>query len=518
MPLAADAKTETRRTAATRFSPAISVTCGLIVAIVVFLFHVPFGKSDYLLNDSADYLRAAHAPFTGTYLNTDSASPAQLFALRNDQVFRAHPWDYLYARADNASLRHFHAPLSFYPMHAVAVITPHDRYQRTLSSTVTALTCGVIAYGLIAFQVPVVVAVVLALVTGIQSRYIEVSIDPSPHGWYMLFAVLFLFSFAWYLQDRRFKVLALSSIFLAFAFATLEFSLELVASVPFALACLWIMQRRPLADLKTLIVSLLKAMPVFCLATFLLWPGGWLRGGYLESYGITGATLLLKNKAAFGERLTVQDLYHKLFAMHEALLLLLLFFTLASLILLVRRKLSVATVVFCAYTVVAFGLGVADHFRLDTYISETLLFLFVSSALLLGDIFSSLSAGLRRIAMSTSVAVLLVIGIQEIVAHQPIALYQPLIKPILAGVAAEVPAGNSILVNDNWEAYSLYLPQYKFEQTTSKTDLTPRSAERAKGIRYFLLDDSAPPVPNVTLLRTLPSYLPGHTVHLFVER
>jgi hypothetical protein len=517
MPFAAEAETETARASEKRFSPTISITCALVVALLVFLFHVPFGKSDYLLNDSADYLRAAHAPFSGTYLNTDSASPAQLFALRNDKVFRSHPWDYLYARGDNASLRHFHSPLSFYPMHAVAVLTPHDRYQRMLSSAVTALTCGVIAYGLIAFQAPVVLAFVLALVAGVQSRYIEVSIDPSPHGWYMLFAVLFLFSFAWYMRDRRFSVLALSSIFLAFAFATLEFSLELVVSVPFALACLWIMQRRSLADLKTLILSLLKAIPVFCFATFLLWPGGWLRGGYLESYGVTGATLLLKNNAAFGERLTAQDLYHKLFATHEALLLLLIFFTLASLILLVRRKLSVATVVFCAYTVVAFGLGVADHFRLDTYISETLLFLFVSSALLLGDVFSNMAAGARRIAMSASVALLLVIGLQEIFAHQPIVLYQPLIKPVLVGVAAEVPPGNSILVNDNWEAYSLYLPQYQFEQTTSKTDLTPRSAERAKGIRYFLFDDSAPPISNATLLRTLPSYLPGHTVNLFLE-
>lgn len=502
---------------ATRVSTEISAVCVLLVTVLVFLYHAQFSKSDYLLSDSADYVRAARAPLKGTYFNTDSLSPMQLFALRNDPVFRSHPWDYLYVRDDNSALRHFHSPFSFYAMHAVSKISPHDKNQRVVSSLVTAATCAAIVAGLIAFDVPLVLAILLALLAGVQSRYTEVSINPSPHGWYMFFAVLFLFTFALYLRKSRFSTLVIASIFLAFAFATLEFSLELVASIPFAVLCVWLVQGRTFADLKTLLLSMLKVVPVFCLTTFILWPGGWLRGGYLESYGVTGATVLLKNKAAFGEKLTAADLYQKLFPSHEVLLLLFLLCIAGGLYLLLRRRLSAVTIVFCSYTVIAFGLGVADHFRLDTYISETLLFLLVSTVLLLNDGLRLLDGVPRRLAIAAAALVFALAGVQELTARQPAALYNAWLAPILQGVSEEVPAGEKILVNDNWEAYAAYLPGYQFEPTLSRLDVTPRSGDRTQGIRYFLLDSSAPSIPNTKLLRTFPTYIPSHTVSIYMK-
>ncbi len=493
----------------------LPAVCAFFIALLVFLFHTPYLKSNYLLSDSADYLRAAQSPFIGTYLNTNSATPVHLLSLRNDPEFRTHPWDYLYFHGDNAAIRHFHAPFSFYAMHVVTQASSASRSQRVLSSLVTAATSGVIVLGLFWFGVPLPVAAMLALVAGIQSRYTEVSADPSPHGWYMLFAVCFLFTFAAYLRNRRMPTLLVSVVFLAFAFATLEFSLELVASIPVALVVLWLEDRSRLRDPKALLISILKAIPVFLVATFILWPGGWLRGGYLESYGVTGATLLLHNKAAFGERLTVSDLYAKFFAGHEALLLLFAFFLVATVVLLVRRKLSTVTVVFTSYTVVALGLGVADHFRLDTYVSEALLFLLITEALLFMDLMMETEAAKRKYLVAAAVVVLLATATQEWFRRPSTALYGPWLGPVLTGVAGKVPSGATILVNDNWEAYYEYLPKYDYEPTVSTTDMTPRIPARTKNVRYFLLSGNAPEIPDTELLESFPTNVPGRSVNLY---
>ena len=498
-----------------RFGMAIS--WGLFVALLVFLFHSQFAKSNYLLSDSADYRRAADAHFLQLYLNTDSASPLQLYQLRHDPAFRSHPWDYLYFSGDNAAIRHFHTPLSFYAMHAISVVSSADASQRKLTSLVTAATCGVVVVGLFAFGLPLPVAVMLALVAGIQSRNTEVSVDPSPHSWYMLFAVLFLFAFAGYFRTNRFRTLAIAAVFLACAFATLEFSLELIASVFLAVVVLWSVDRSVLGDLRTLVVTFGKAVLVFLMTTFVLWPGGWIRGGYLECYGVTGSTLLFKNKAAFGDRLSAADLYGKFFAGHEGVLLLAIFALIASIVLLARRKLSVATIVFMSYTLVAFALGIADHFRLDTYISEALLFLLITVALLFGDILAGFAPGRQRFAIAAAVVVLAFVGAQEWVRRQPLRLYEPWLQPILVGVEANVPRGSTILVNNYWEGYYTYLPAYDYEPTESVTDTTPRSAVRTRGVKYFLFCGAVPKASNIKLLESFPTNTPGRTVDLYIK-
>lgn len=495
----------------------MAISLGLLVTFLVFLFHSQYAKSNYLLSDSADYRRAANTPLLQLYLNTDSASPLELYQMRHSPDFRSHPWDYLYFSNDNAAIRHFHTPVSFYAMHAVSLVSSADTSQRKLTSLVTAATCGVVVVGLFAFGLPLPVAALMGLVAGIQTRNTEVSVGPSPHSWYMLFAVLFLFVFARYFRTHEFRTLAIAAVFLGCAFATLEFSLELILSVCVAVVVLWIVDRGALGGLKTLAISFGKATLVFLLTTFILWPGGWIRGGYLECYGVTGSTLVFKNKAAFGEHLSVADLYGKFFAGHEGILLLSVFALVATILLLARRKLSVVTIVFTSYTVVAFGLGVADHFRLDTYITEALLFLLITVALLFGDILAEVTPSRRKLAIGAAVVALVLVGTQEWVRRQPLRLYQPWLQPILVGVEANVPRGSTILVNDYWEEYYTYLPIYDYEPTESVTDPTPRSAERTRGVKYFLFRGEEPKPSNVKLLESFPTNIPGHTVDLYMK-
>lgn len=494
-----------------------AILLAALIGIVVFAFHLQFATNSYLVDDSADYLRAANADFASLYFNTNSASPVTLDRLLKRPGFSAAPWDYLYFRDDDAALRHFHAPFSYYMMHIVSALHGSNRDQRLLVSAVTAVTCFSITAGLIWLEIPAALAVLFALLAGVQASYTEVSVDPSPHSWYMLFAVLFLLLFSHYLAHRRFQTLALAAVALGFAFATLEFSLELILSVPMAIGCLWAFQRWSKAEVKALVKQMARALPVFLATTFVLWPGGWLRGGYLECYGVTGATVVFKNKHAFGSKLTAGTIYQKLFAHNADLLAIFLFFVLMLVFLSIKRRLSVGSAVFSAYAVVAFGLGVADHFRLSTYVSEFLLFLIVASALLCRDLLEHTSGTQRRVAITAACMMLLLGTAQEFSHRRGSMSYRPWLSPIMQGISAQVPKGQTILVNNEWEALYAYLPGYDYEPTIDTNSNLPRTPARATQARYFLLENTTPPPPHAKLLHSYATYAPGHALNLYIS-
>lgn len=492
-----------------------SIAVAALVAILVFLFHLPYTHSNYLLSDAADYARAARSPNLKTYLDTNSASLVHLLQMRKDPATGGHLWNYLYSRQDNMALRHFHPPFSFYVMHIVQHAGDDSR-QRVTVSLVTAFTCGVLAFGLSMFGVPLVIAGLAAFVAGIQSRYVEVSATPSPHAWLILFAALFLFIFARYLQTRKFGLLAIAAVLLACSFADLEFSLELVCAIPIALVLQFWVDRDSFGRWSELGIAFLKAVLIFLGTTLVLWPGGWLRGGYLEAYGVNGSMLLLQNKTAFVLRGPQSNMFEKLFSGHETLLLLFAFAFCATILLGIRRKLSAVSIVFLSYALVAFGLGIADHFRLDTYVSELLLFLIASTALLFQDLLALIRPAQRRLAVLAFALVLAVIGVQEWQLRPSLNLYRPWLQPVLASVSGHIPTGETILVNDYGEAFQAYLPGYLYKQTVSPTNLTPRVPGSSQKIHYLLLTQEAPAVPGASLIARYATAVPGHSVGLYL--
>jgi len=112
----------------------------------------------------------------------------------------------------------------------------------------------------------------IALFAGVQASFIEVSVDPTPHAWYLLFALGFLFFFSRYLAGHRARDLYLAAGLLALAVATLEFSLELIFAIPVALAILWFTRRELLPERSVAVKTTLKACAVFLATTFVIWP------------------------------------------------------------------------------------------------------------------------------------------------------------------------------------------------------------------------------------------------------
>jgi hypothetical protein len=486
-------------------------TC-VLVGLLVFFFHLPFAQNNLFFDDAADYVRASDSAFLSTWLNTNSASPIQLFHLRQEQSFRSHPWDYLYIANDNMALRHFHVPVSFYALHFVRDFSTSAQPERLLISSVSSLTCALIVLVLVNFSVPFPLAALLALLAGVQSRYIEVSVDPTPHAWYMLFALCFLFFFIRYLLTNRNRELYFATVAFALTFATLEFSVELIASVPLALSLIALFVKSPLPSWQAVRNPARKAVALFLLMTLLLWPGGWLRGGFFECYGVLAATVVFKNHTAFGGKLTAGVIYQTLFAGHAILLLATVFCVVGILILLLRRSLSIPTIVFASYSLVTFGLGMADHFRLSTYISEFLLFLIATAGLVFVDVEQAFfhRAFSRRVFLSVF-ALAVVVGCFSECRHREDAMeFRPWLTPILSGIREKVPAGETLLVTDDWEALCLYLPQYRFEPTKAKNSAEPRSELRATKIRYYLFDGTVPAHTVSSPLAVYSTY-PGRT-------
>jgi hypothetical protein len=489
-----------------------AIGAGLLVGVLVFLFHLPFAPNSLFFDDAADYVRASDSSILSTWLNTNSASPTELWKLRGDDSFRSHPWDYLYMRGDNAALRHFHSPVSYYPLHLMRVVSKSAQPERLLTSLVSSITCAVIVVALAGFSVPLPLAALLGLLVGLQSRYIEPSVDPTPHTWYMLFALVFLCLFLRYLLTRMNRDLYFAAAALALTFATLEFCVELFATVVFSLFLIAFFARSYLPEWPAARKPMGKAFALFMAITLLLWPGGWLRGGYLECYGFNTGLVLLKNRTTYGAKPTAGALYHILFAGHAMLVPIAGLCLAGFAVLLVLRRLSAPAIVFGSYTLAAFALGVADHFRQNTYISEFLLFLIATAGLVMADLAGTLCTRpfTRRVALSLAALVVAAGCFSEWEQRGTGLEFRPWLAPIFSSIRAQVPPGSTLLVTDDWEALWLYLPEYRFEPTTAKNSSAPRSPLRTVQIRYYLFDGAVAPPAGSSSVAVLSTY-PGRT-------
>jgi hypothetical protein len=447
----------------------------LVVALFVFFLHLPQTRDSILFDDAADYMRAAQSPIVSTWLNTNSITPLKLFHLRrSDPEFSQHPWFLLYVEHDNAALRHFHTPVTFYFLHIVRGFFSTDQCARVLWSIAGAVLCGFVYFILAESAVPIIVAALIAIFAGVQASFIEVCVDPTPHVWYLLFALGFLFLFARYLTRHLARDLYLSAIVLAFAVATLEFSLELIFAIPLTVATLWVIRRESLPARSIAVNTALKAGAVFLASTFAIWPGGWIRGGYLECYGILSASVLQRNKGPQHTQHLASKVFGNASSGHTTVWILVAMGLAAGIWLLFRKRLSITSVVFASCAIFAFGLGVADHFILNTFFFESAVILLAAVGLILGDLCAELKGAngasstppswVRPVCIAI-VSILLVVGSALECRPQLRAESwgtRAWLGGVFTGVRQLVPPGATIIAGNNREAFSLYLPEYHF--------------------------------------------------------
>jgi hypothetical protein len=458
----------------------------------------PLCTNDVLRLDNADYSRAVRSGFWSVYTESQSVTLPQLVRLMQDNPQASqHPMDYLTQAEDPWAVRHYHVPLSFYHGSVLSSMRAPNRAYRIGSLIVALITCAVLYFLILRLVGPVASAIVALVAT--NPCFIAAATDYSPHIWFILCAATFLFLFARFLESENTVDLFASCIAFALATSALELSPGLLPAAFCALLLSkpsWLkMAFRTRGWLKVAGQTVL----VYVASCFLLWPGGFLRGGYVKSYGVFVTLALFKRSGMYGPS-TPASVYARLFGSNPALLLLVVVGLCAGCVLLWRGRMPKSLSVVIVYSLLAFGLNLGTAFLNKTYAAETITFLSLSATLALW--YWAVTAKRQRRALCIAVGCLFCVAIgwqivgavslwdpaMEILNGTPKPRSTEVLTTAVKMASRVISADSTVLVNHEREMYALYLPQCHFDVTLAEKTVIPRSMERAAAIDFAIMD------------------------------
>ncbi len=358
------------------------LTLGLIALAlfgIALLFRLPFCTAEIFTYDAADYSRAIRAGVLPQYLASDSATlPEFIKRRRSDPKFETHAWGYLYQENDGAALRHFHVPLGFYLPALLHDGGVNERGQRVGVAVVSAVTVSVAFLIVAASAVPLWLAVLTGLFAASSPVLILAGTNISPHPWFTLFSIVALYSFCRWLDTSGARWMTLFAVTLAASIASLELAPILVITVLGTGACVGLTRFRdrvPLFPLRQ--CGLCAAWLAGSLAV--LWPGGWLRGGYVMSYGVFVFQGLFRSAVYFHRR----DLFSTIARLgnHPVAGWALAALLLAAVWRAWRGRRNSILVAFTIYASLLLAQGFGNGFTNPTYASHAVLTIAIASAL-----------------------------------------------------------------------------------------------------------------------------------------
>ncbi len=272
-----------------KFKPSRRATqapIALFLFAVALLFRLPFCTADLFTYDAADYSRAIHAGVLPQYMGTDSITlPDFLWRLRTDAKFREHSWGSLYQRNDGAALRHFHVPVGFYVPALLYDGGFGPKAQRLAIALISAATVSAAFLILSAAAVPWWLAGLAALFCCCSPVLILAGSNLSPHPLFTLFSMAAVYSFCRWLQIASARWMALFAVCFAVSAASLELAPILFVTVLGTAVYFWFRVPRA-AEHKISVRQVFVCVAIIFGSLAVLWPGGWMRGGYVMSYGV----------------------------------------------------------------------------------------------------------------------------------------------------------------------------------------------------------------------------------------
>jgi hypothetical protein len=474
-----------------RSAQAFKLAATTTVLLVALLIRLPYCTNDLLLTDNADYIRSVRGGLSSVYFERGSANFFAFAKLIRDRAsVGAHPWDYFYRLGDAAALRHFHVPGGFYADALVVSLHMPVWVNRTVAAVVGSALCGIIFLYLGRVGVPVPLALAGTLLVAADPRFVSASTDINPHTWFLLFAVLFLFSLVDFIQYKR-KAFFIGSIaLLAVSCATLEYGPALVLTAASAIAICW----RSM-NLRSFFASERKwkavvGISVFLGSLLLLWPGGVSKGGYLKSYGVFVWQALFQREQLFGP-LTPAAIWNNLFGGSWAAALLGAWAIVGGFWIGIRKSFPPA-LAFFVYSVLALGMNLGNRYRNPTYAAEVMVPLLITSLVVTSYVLQRGDGIVRRRMVYGAVTTLCVLGFVQGVRALPSQVHRrPLnlvFESMIMNVPRLVPAHAIILVNKHREVYSLYFPDFTIEATEGPTTIAPLAKETTRQAEYLLLD------------------------------
>ncbi len=445
------------------------------------LLRIPMCTDAVLTSDAADYLRSVRPGFSAIYLERSSVSISEFIAAYRDPSIGSHLWDYLYRRNDLSALRHFHVPGSFYAHAFIAAANGRNLPHRFLPALIGVLTCLALAWGLLASGYSLALALTAGILVGVLPQFILTTTDFSPHSQYIFLTCTFLLLCAAALRRRSFPLAVVAAVVLGLAVCTLELAPVLVVTL--VIGAVVLRNLLPPFRLYPAILLLL----VFAVSCFIVWPGGFLRGGYLKAYGVFLAQALLKRDEMFGP-LTLESVYARLFNADPLLLLFILGGIACLVWQIARGRRQAEGVFFGIYALVAFVLNLGNRFSNDTYASEVLVFAVVAALLGIDGAVRRLPFSAKALLASGAVLLMAATAGKAMDTIHRHANRDNAISNAILWLPKCIPQGATVVANRHAESFAAYLPRYYFEPTESAGTIRPRATAGVKTVEYIAAD------------------------------
>ncbi len=467
------------------------LTLSLAVFAFAFACRLPRCTNEIFLVDSANYVRAANNGVWSQYVGLDGMSVVEFLRLRRaGGVFRQHPWGALSDAGDGAALRHFHAPMSFY-VYALTQRLFSDR--PSANRIITAIISSAIVallFGIALFEgVPLAAALIGTVVLSLSPALLVSGTDMTPHPLFSLSAMSAIAAFALYWRKHHITWLVTWIVLTAVAIATLEFSTLLIAAFVLMLSISFFQRRSAAGHVKDLKRSLL-AISGLLACLFVLWPAGFIKGGYALSYG----TLIFQGTFRQREQRDLLTTLIRLGSGHLWMGLLYCVLLGIGLYSAFRSRHYVLLATTALYALLMFLEGKGNGFSNPTYASQFLyaiVFLTLLSVPRLcntssrGDKLAAVGSICILVLQAASYCVLVVRTRPEQWTQEPAR-----VAAAINQLKASYKPGTTFVINNYAESMTTYAPDFRFVSTLNGGTLTAQPWEKI-GPHYLLIYDKS---------------------------
>ena len=460
--------------------------CSLAIFAFAFAVRLPHCTNHIFLVDSANYIRAANNGVWSQYMGTDGISVLEFLHRRQaGGTFRLHPWSALSDSGDGAALRHFHSPGSFYIYAVTQRWNGTPFANRIVTAVISSATVALVS-GIALFEgVPLLVAVLGAIVLSLSPALLVAGTDMTPHPFFSLAATAAIAAFAFYWTSRRAVWLALWVVTTAAALVTLEFAVLLLAAfVLMLLLIFW--QLRGSGDSIRELKRLFLAAVGLIAALFAFWPAGFLRGGYALSYG----TLIFQGAFRQREKRDFLTTIVRLGSGHLSIGLLYGVLFGLGLYSAFRNRRSVLIVTTAVYTSLMLFEGKGNGFSNPTYASHFLYALVLLTSLSIRSLLHNSTRG-SKLAAAASVCILVslatVYGYVALRAQPEQWTQEPSrLEAAIQKLKTSYQPGTTFVVNNYAEPMTTYAPEFHFVPTLNGETLTAQPWEKV-GPHYLVV-------------------------------
>jgi len=274
------------------------------ISVFIFFFHenIPNDRFNY---DEADYMYAVSKGFFANYTDQNSIPFLEFIQKGKEGLDRSNQTslsEYVRNRGEIPFYRHYHAPVYFYWMIITEKILGNDEYLMRVASILFHIL-GFITIYLGCYFLFENSSRVIASITGafflFSHSNIQTALKITPHGLYVLFLIVVLFSMAKFFQTNKLKYWYGTLTAICFSILTFEYAVLLLITF---LITIFIFRKQLFSEFSRENRSriILFSFGLFLFLFFIFWPGGIIKLTIMKNYLFFAYFAFVRSSSAYG--------------------------------------------------------------------------------------------------------------------------------------------------------------------------------------------------------------------------